>query len=170
LDIHDALVYGKNALNPKDNLVLDSRIRKAKICFFKAKNETSFLYHAFSRSIQFINQTHYNFNIYQIQNSFQYTVYNEDDQGHYKWHADMDDFLNKPVRKLTAILQLTDEDDYSGGDLELSITGDQNEAVKIPKLKNFFIIFPSYLPHRVLPVVKGTRKTIVTWVYGPRFR
>jgi PKHD-type hydroxylase len=31
------------------------------------------------------------------------------------------------------------------------------------------IIFPSYLMHRVNPVTRGNRFTLVSWVHGPSF-
>jgi len=32
------------------------------------------------------------------------------------------------------------------------------------------IAFPSYINHKVSPVTKGLRKSLVAWVSGPRWR
>ena len=36
--------------------------------------------------------------------------------------------------------------------------------------KGRVLIFPSFLPHKVTPVTKGVRKSLVTWMEGPAWR
>ena len=85
--------------------------------------------------------------------------------GHYDWHVD----VTKPdenniQRKLSAVLMLSDPDDYEGGLLEI-------KDAEIPKLKQgTLIVFPSFMKHRVTKVTKGNRFTAVAWAVGPAFR
>lgn len=85
--------------------------------------------------------------------------------GHYDWHADTttpDD--HNMQRKLSAVLMLSDENDYEGGKLEF-------KDEEIPLLKQgSLIVFPSYFQHRVTKVTKGNRFTAVAWAVGPSFR
>jgi PKHD-type hydroxylase len=42
--------------------------------------------------------------------------------------------------------------------------------MKAPKEKGAVVMFPSYLMHRITPVTKGVRKSLVLWVGGNTFR
>jgi len=99
---------------------------------------------------------------------FQYTVYKykKEEEAHYTWHMDAGPSKVVP-RKLSMVLQLSDPSEYEGGDLEI-MTGVQPIAVR--KQKGIIHAFPSYVLHRVTPVTKGIRRTLVVWVSGPRFR
>jgi PKHD-type hydroxylase len=45
-----------------------------------------------------------------------------------------------------------------------------NAPMVAPREKGTVIMFPSYLLHRVTPVTKGVRKSLVLWVGGTTFR
>ncbi len=87
-------------------------------------------------------------------------------QSHYDWHVDMGRAY-AASRKLAFTIQLTDATDYAGGDLEF-----HNVEIDAKSLrqKGTLAIFPTYWLHRVKPVTKGTRDTVVGWVHGPSFR
>ena len=70
-------------------------------------------------------------------------------------------------RKLSCVLQLSDADDYEGGELQLNNGGG---AVSIGKKKNRIVFFSSFVLHRVTPVTKGTRISLVTWLSGKNLR
>ena len=88
---------------------------------------------------------------------FQYTQYPEG--GYYRWHTDIGDGPTE-YRKLSVVLQLND--DYEGGQLQFFPA-----KFDVPKKKGMVAVFPSYMPHSVTPVTKGTRYSLVTWVSGP---
>ena len=67
-------------------------------------------------------------------------------------------------RKISIVLQLSDPEEYEGGELEMFVSKD---IQKIPKKKGAAVLFPSYCMHRVTPVTKGERRSIVLWVSGP---
>jgi PKHD-type hydroxylase len=70
-------------------------------------------------------------------------------------------------RKISVVVQLSDPSDYTGGELNLN---GGNGIITAPKEKNTVIIFPSFVLHRVTPVLTGIRKSLVTWVAGPPLR
>lgn len=84
---------------------------------------------------------------------------------HYDWHSDATwPDANNMQRKLSAILMLSDPNDYEGGLLEL-------KNIELPKLsQGSLIVFPSIMQHRVTEVTKGDRYTAVAWAIGPAFR
>lgn len=103
-------------------------------------------------------------------NDIQFTTYHGTNNGKYDWHFDL--LMTNPYpydRKVSFILQLSDPEDYEGGNLEfqdpypLLMNEDVNK-------KGSVILFPSFIPHRVTPVISGTRHSLVSWVEGPKFR
>ena len=85
--------------------------------------------------------------------------------GHYDWHVDTGNSVCH--RKLSFTIQLSDDKDYVGGDVEFIGTKVDTKAFR---QKGVCIIYPSFLPHRVSKVTKGTRHAIVGWIHGPTFR
>jgi PKHD-type hydroxylase len=98
----------------------------------------------------------------------QYTEYLATEGGHYDWHHDVD--WNNDIgydRKLSITLQLSSPDEYEGGDFEFSEVVSPGAETKE---KGSVLVFPSYLQHRVKPVTKGKRISLVAWFEGPRWR
>lgn len=114
--------------------------------------------------IRMANDNAFDFHLHDIEN-IQYTEYHADDEGHYDWHIDTFwDADHKHDRKLSVTIQLSDSGDYEGGDFECEIESPCNRN------RGTVVVFPSYLRHRVTPVTKGVRKSLVCWVNGPRWR
>ncbi|HMV67251.1 MAG TPA: 2OG-Fe(II) oxygenase [Myxococcota bacterium] len=104
--------------------------------------------------------------------SLQFGAYRSGD-GH-DWHMDTLSHGDH-VRKLTVMVQLDEGDAYDGGDLELLRFGvARPEPLDLPRealrARGTTLVFPSYLLHRVSPVTRGERRTLVAWFVGPRFR
>ena len=100
----------------------------------------------------------------------QYTKYTAEKNGKYDWHCDT--FWANPTaydRKLSIVIQLSDPADYEGGDFEIDSQYPQLPADQI-KAKGTVMVFPSFLNHRVTPVTKGERRSLVSWIQGPKFR
>ena len=79
-----------------------------------------------------------------------------------KYEVHVDQYTGGP-RHLSVIINLND--DYEGGDL--IFTGQKNEEIKRLKLgKRSVVFFPSNFmyPHRIEPITKGTRYSIVAWL------
>jgi PKHD-type hydroxylase len=71
-------------------------------------------------------------------------------------------------RKISITIQMSESDEYAGGDLELWTGG--KESIKAPRGKGVAVLFPSYILHRVSPVTDGIRKSLVLWVGGSHYR
>lgn len=116
--------------------------------------------------VEAANQAYFNVDVTD-QADLQFTSYHASAGGHYDWHHDVHFASQEAVdRKLSLTIQLSDEASYEGGDFEF-------EEVKTSanlKAKGSLLIFPSYVRHRVRPVTKGTRHSLVAWFMGPRWR
>ena len=102
---------------------------------------------------------------------FQFTKYEGNKKQHYTWHSD-NGRPGKSVRKLSTIILLNDPKDFEVGDLEFYNYAPPNHKNKILKTNEIkqqgtIITFPSFVIHRVLPVTKGTRYSLVVWHKGP---
>ena len=112
-----------------------------------------------------INANHFGFDGMQISEQAQYTEYLKG--GFYDWHMDSSTEMSAmpTVRKISMTLLLSDPKDFKGGDLEILREGKQ------AKLKRgYAIFFASFLRHRVKPILKGNRKSLVMWFGGPPLR
>ena len=70
-----------------------------------------------------------------------------------------------PVRKISMTCLLSDPSTFTGGDLEFM------EKNKMPALKQGqAIFFASFIRHRVSPVKKGIRRSLVMWFGGQPFK
>ena len=123
------------------------------------------MYNQINNFIQKANLNHFGFDDIQITEQAQFTEYPEG--GFYDWHMDSDVNMKHepPVRKISMTLLLSPENQFEGGDLELMASG------KKAKLKQgHAIIFASFLNHRVAPVTRGVRQSLVMWFGGKPFR
>jgi PKHD-type hydroxylase len=111
------------------------------------------------------NNNHFGFEGMRLTEPGQFTHYPKG--GFYEWHMD-NDVMGKhqpPVRKISMTLLLSPENEFEGGELEFMSKG------KTAKLKQGqAIFFASWLQHRVKPVTKGERKSLVMWFGGPPLR
>lgn len=116
------------------------------------------------------NRNAFNFDINYIDH-FQFTTYRAEDKGFYDWHPDIFwETKNETThRKLSITLQLSNSDEYEGGDFEFKAPVVQPDSNELRK-KGSILIFPSFVEHRVTPVTKGVRKSLVGWYEGPKFR
>ena len=113
-----------------------------------------------------LNERFFKFDLFGLNEGFQFTNY-EAPSGKYGKHVDRG--MNMPVRKLSISIQLTDPEEYEGGELKL-YDGDDKDAIVMDKAQGTLIIFPSYVLHEVIPITKGTRNSLVTWVTGKQFK
>ena len=114
--------------------------------------------------------------------SCQFTKYNKGQ--YYNWHCDgWAGVYNRPntishgkIRKLSVTLSLCDGKEYKGGDFEVDFRNNDpdkkanTEIVKEIRPKGSLVIFPSDLWHRVKPVTKGIRYSLVIWNLGWPFK
>jgi len=123
------------------------------------------MYKVLDNLIQRTNGNHFGFDGIRITELAQYTHYPVG--GFYNWHTD-NDIIGKtepPVRKISMTLLLSPPNEFEGGDLELM---DQGKTAKLKQ--GGAIFFASFIRHRVKPVTRGERKSLVMWFGGPSFR
>jgi PKHD-type hydroxylase len=147
---------------------INKNIRKSKINFTQPDEENRWIFNKLNNFVEMINNKFYGFNLTGY-NAFQFSTYNAKENGHYNWHVD--NFFGTQNsdgtglhRKLSMTLLLND--DFEGGDFEINLS----QPEKIDIKKGMAIFFPSFVLHRVTPVTKGTRKSLVIWVEGPRWK
>ena len=132
---------------------------------------------------------------FEYQEKNQYTIYKHRPDAEvtgdfYTWHTDAGPVPyehNGMIRKLSYTIQLSDPDDYEGGNFQWiedirakdTLTkGDynrdmENYVVTAPfsaKQKGSLILFPSFLHHQVTPLLRGTRISLVGWLCGYPYR
>ena len=173
------------------NNVLDEDIRKSKNTWIPTTHWiTGWLWHY----VQAANRNNFLYDISFIESeSMQYASYGVGE--YYHWHTDSsiavhykpkfqtsarestkdDNYLrertaveNELVRKISFSLQLSDPDDYEGGNIQF--IDESNKNYIAPRQKGTLIIFDSRTKHRVCKVRSGVRKSIVGWVLGPRWK
>ena len=106
---------------------------------------------------------------------------------YYDWHYDsFEKAFNHPntrphgkIRKLSMTCQLTDGSEYSGGELEFDFRNydppqrdESKHLIKAPEIlpKGSIIVFPSFVWHRVKPITRGVRYSLVLWHLGYPFK
>ena len=144
--------------------VVDTKTRTSHISWIPFKKMQP-MYKKIEQVMKTTNGNHFGFDGMQITEMAQYTEYPEG--GFYEWHVDND--VNcahePPVRKISMTCLLSPESEFEGGDLELMAEG------KIAKLKQgHAIFFASFIRHRVKPVIRGNRKSLVMWFGGTPFK
>ncbi|ARN74893.1 2OG-Fe(II) oxygenase [Oceanicoccus sagamiensis] len=103
----------------------------------------------------------YQFKISAIDQRIQLAIYDESVQGFYRWHMDWGGGALQ--RKISISIPLNDPSEYEGGNLEFNINGD---SISLPQKMGAAIVFPSFILHRVTPVTKGRRYSLVAWIKG----
>jgi|TARA_R100001230_G_C5630567_1_gene138308 PKHD-type hydroxylase len=113
--------------------------------------------------------------------SCQFTIYRKGQ--YYGWHRDSwdrpydeDGPTKGKIRKLSVTVSLSDPGEYKGGELEFDFKNE--EPHKKPNIrtcteilsKGSLVVFPSFVFHRVKPVTKGVRHSLVIWNLGYPFK
>ena len=126
-------------------------------------SEYKWLYNRIWKWANIANDDNWGFEIAGWKDSLQYTFYDAP-SGHYDWHTD---FGGKGIdhRKISSTILLKKPEE--GGNL-LFRCG--NEDITIQLDEGDAVFFPSWVNHKVEPVVSGNRESIVSWISGQPFR
>tara|TARA_R100001530_G_scaffold136289_1_gene116237 strand:+ start:817 stop:1449 length:633 start_codon:yes stop_codon:yes gene_type:complete len=113
--------------------------------------------------------------------AIQFTIYKKNQ--YYGWHCDswIDPYKNThknfdgKIRKLSVTVTLNDHSKYTGGELEFDLRNKDPGIDTVTECKEIqergsIVVFPSFLWHRVKPIKKGTRYSLVMWNIGKPFR
>ena len=181
----DIIQFGKS-LNPKEgktsaskNMLSDEekkehaeKVRNSKTEWIK----DSWVFTELCPFVEYANKS-WGFNISKYED-VQFTEYQP--KGHYNWHNDS---IKNPMnlknmqRKLSLSVQLSKPEDYEGGDLKFNLRGldsHQEDNIMSPppefKQQGSIVVFPSFLWHKVEPVTKGVRYSLVMWTLGENWK
>jgi len=139
----------------------DEPIRRSTVRFLYPGDDTEWLFARLDAAVARLNAS-YGFALEGFAEGVQVASYAGG--GHYDWHIDLGPgpFAR---RKLSLSVQLSPEADYEGGELEFLVSRDRAQ-----RAQGTLIAFPSFLAHRVRPVSRGTRWSLVSWISGMPFR
>ena len=128
-------------------------------------NKLPEMYKQIENQLSIVNLNHFGFDGVRLTEPAQFTEYPKG--GFYDWHMDLNAFGQEgqnPIRKISMTLLLSDPKNFTGGDLMFSEMGDNKP---LPLKQGQAIFFASFLRHKVAPVKKGIRRSMVMWFGGP---
>jgi PKHD-type hydroxylase len=159
--------YGDRLIHQKAEIAAGRAddVRITRLAWIEPNADTTSFYDRVAQIVRQLNQRFYRFALTGLEN-FQYTVYHGPEGGHYDWHIDYGRQNARP-RKISLSVQLSDPADYDGCELHFQV--DSKPAIA-PRTRGTVIAFPAFFLHRVTPVQRGVRKSLVAWATGPEFR
>ena len=163
LNVQDGCIGGAGgdmAVNPK--------VRASQVAWLSTKPELMPIWDKLANAVAEINRRFFHFDLTGFHEPMQLGVYTESQQGHYDWHTDAATSDNNVPRKLSMAMLLSDSSEFEGGEFQVKTNTDVAQTLETVKGRAWF--FPSYTLHRVAPVTKGVRRSIVLWVGGPPFK
>jgi PKHD-type hydroxylase len=163
LSLWDTKLVKEAEVNADNTRITRDDLRKSEVMFI-APSGNEWVYDKLSAACIQANSNRYKFEITGFQTELQLASYGP--QQFFEWHMDFGTG-NVSNRKLSISVQLSEPDEYEGGELQFMINQNIFTATKE---KGTAIIFPSFGLHRVTPVTKGVRKSIVGWISGPPYR
>jgi len=155
-------VGSKNGDNIKPN------VRETEISWYKKNSLNEHIWEKLMMAAVQVNRHFFRYDLSGFYEPAQLGYYSEHKKSHYDWHIDADVMEAVVPRKLSMVLQLNDRSEFEGGDLQVKTVNDSPHTLEIKKGRAWF--FPSFVLHRVTPVTKGNRKSLVLWITGPEFR
>ena len=157
------LVLENALIDSQNEATLNENCRKSKTSWLSPENGNEWIFQTLTDSILLLNNNFFNFDLWGLAEGIQFTEY-EAPNGKYDPHIDC--LFNGLIRKLSISVQLSDENDYEGGNVIIN-TGNE---VSMTRKQGSAIAFPSYVLHGVKPVTKGVRYSLVAWITGPAFK
>lgn len=153
----------KAKIGTQEKPIVVSEIRDANILFLPFNHDTSWIFDRIAGLAIGCNRERWKFQLSGFTEGLQLTHY--EPGCHYDWHMDNGNHRFS-TRKLSVVLQLSESDDYDGGNLEFIDCRNDSPQREIGTL----LLFPSYVAHRVTPVTRGERMSTVAWISGDPYR
>lgn len=147
---------------------VDSQKRTTTVGWMPATSETAYIWNKIVDAIADVNRSYFRYDLTGCFEPAQLGLYKSDDQSHYTWHCDDTATSNRIPRKLSMALLLDDPSQFEGGELQVMYQHDQPRSLEQKRGRAWF--FPSWMLHRVTPVTRGIRRSLVLWVGGPAFK
>lgn len=159
-------LYGGQIMSLNEtHLELNPEIRRTQITFLPSNDkDCEWIFARIAAAVNQLNSEYFNFKLDKIE-CLQFSQYKGEEEGFYIKHKDQL-YSSHINRKISFSVQLSDPENYEGGNLLLHFHNTPDQALKE---QGSLIAFPSYTLHEVTPVTKGTRYSLVGWVLGPKF-
>ena len=144
-------------------------IRATQVAWVHRNSQTEDLYLRMEAIVLRLNAELFHFELSGL-TVMQFAVYRQEDAGYFDWHNDYGRYRGDPgqePRKITMSLQLSDGASYEGCDLEVRAAHPVDVA---PRERGCLMAFRASALHRVTPITRGVRKSLVIWAAGPEFR
>ena len=131
----------------------------------EVESDFDWMYATLTDAIKKVNNEYFQFDLTHL-TALQFTVYDGKNNSNYQKHMDLG--RSFPNRKLSFSIQLSNDNEYTGGDLRFHYIKTQPEIA--PRTRGKIIFFPTWMVHDVTPVTQGIRYSLVGWVNGPNFK
>ena len=118
--------------------------------------------------MSFMTEANERFFRYNMSGAEQVQFAKYEEGGKYDWHMDTINAMDQSIRKLTTVVQLSNPDDYEGGDFQIYNGCKEPEDLNIRK-QGSVIVFDSREYHRLTPITSGVRYSLAQWNQGARF-
>lgn len=138
-------------------------VRRTKVCWLELP-EHRWVYDLVWAIAQAANEL-LRYDIAPLPEKIQLACYDAREAGFFQWHADT--VPSDMTRKISISVPLNDPSEYDGGVLQLN---QGTSIIPVDQAPGIPIIFPSWLIHRVTPVTRGKRYSLVAWIRGPNWR
>ena len=171
LPVHRATTIGNDGVPREVND--PNGIRSSMVKWIPQDRDWDWLYKRLVGFAEEANNNRWQCDLHSAPESIQYTEYYAHENGHYDWHQDIGPGPLPSRRKVSITIQLSDSDEYEGGELQITSGGEASDnwgAQTCPRGRGVAVLFPSYMMHRVSPVTKGTRRSLVLWVGGSHYK
>ena len=162
--------YGKSQkmqeglVNNDDKTEIDNSVRSSKIVFLNPNAETAWFYQRITESVLSLNDRFFKFDLHGFSEGLQFTHYTAP---HGKYDDHVDRLVGSTIRKLSIVVQLTDDTQYEGGNFQII---DCKDPETLSRTQGTLLAFPSYALHRVTPLINGDRYSLVGWITGSPFK
>ena len=147
---------------------VNDNIRRSNVGWLPITSETHWLWEKMTHVIAEMNRRFFRFDLTGCYEPMQLGIYKDTDEGHYNWHTDAGMGDAAVPRKLSMSILLSEPSEFEGGEFQMKTFNDEPITLENKKGRAWF--FPSYCLHRVAPVTKGVRRSLVLWVGGPPFK
>lgn len=150
------------------DMAINPDIRASQVAWIGMKPELVHIWDKFASAVAEVNSRYFHFDLTGFHESMQLGLYTEKQQGHYDWHTDASPSDRHVPRKLSLAMLLSNPSEFEGGEFQVKTVNDEAQTLECAKGRAWF--FPSYTLHRVAPVTKGIRRSLVLWIGGPPFK
>jgi PKHD-type hydroxylase len=142
----------------------NQKVRQSSLVWLPESEDLAWVGARMARLAADANRELFGFALDGLDEQLQLAVYGP---GHYyDWHIDRGRGSIAGRRKLTLSVQLTAPDLYDGGAFEINADG---YPYQVSREQGTAVVIAATTLHRVEPVVRGFRYSLVTWTHGPAF-